>query len=55
MVEIRCEIEISASKETVWDVLWGKDTFPLWAGVIDEGTYLQGEIIEGNEVRFISA
>lgn len=55
MVEIKCEIEISAPRETVWGVLWGKDSFPLWAGVIDDGTYLLGDIKEGNEVQFISA
>lgn len=33
MVEIKCTIEISASKEIVWDALWNRETFPIRAGV----------------------
>ena len=48
-------IAISASKERVWSVLWDDHTFRDWANYIDEGTYLQGELIEGNQVQFISS
>ena len=54
MVEIQCKIEIEAPKETVWAVLWNDRTFRQWAGVIDEGTYLQGALNQGSEVQFIS-
>lgn len=48
-------IEINAPKEVVWGVLWNDETFRNWAGIIDEGTYMKGELEEGNEVQFISA
>ena len=47
-------VEIRASKERVWDVLWADETFRQWAGIIDPGTYMTGELKEGAEVQFIS-
>jgi len=55
MKEIKFSIEINAFKETVWDTLWDDATFRDWAGIIDPGTYMVGELKEGNEVQFISA
>lgn len=49
------QIDIHASKEKVWDTLWQDKTLREWAGVIDPGTYMSGELKEGNEVQFISA
>lgn len=48
-------IEISAPKAKVWDTLWQDKTFRDWAGLIDPGTYMTGELKQGNEVQFISA
>lgn len=48
-------IEISAPKEKVWDVLWQDATLREWAGIIDPGTYMVGELTQGSEVEFISA
>lgn len=47
-------VEIQAAKEKVWDTLWQDETFRQWAGIIDPGTHLVGELKEGNEVQFIS-
>ncbi len=47
-------IDIRASKEKVWKVLFDDKTFRDWANNIDEGTHLVGEVKEGNEVQFIS-
>lgn len=55
MNEMTFTIDIQASKETVWDTLWQDKTLREWAGIIDPGTYMEGELIEGNEVEFISA
>ncbi len=52
---MRFTIEINAPKQRVWDTLWQDETFREWAGVIDPGTYLVGDLKEGNEVQFISA
>lgn len=55
MKNIRHSIEINASKEKVWDVLWGDQTLRDWASIIDEGTYMDGTLQEGNEIRFLSS
>ena len=47
-------IEISAAKQKVWDTLWQDETLRLWAGIIDPGTHLVGDLKEGNEVQFVS-
>jgi uncharacterized protein YndB with AHSA1/START domain len=54
MQELQFSIEINASKEKVWATLWQDRTFRDWAGIIDPGTYLVGELIAGNQVQFIS-
>ncbi len=48
-------IEINTPKQKVWDTLWQDETFREWAGLIDPGTYMVGELKEGNEVQYISA
>lgn len=55
MKEMQFVVEINASKEKVWDVLWRDETFRDWASVIDPETYMLGELKEGNEVQFISS
>ena len=48
------EIAIQAPKETVWKILWEDRTLRQWAGIIDPGTYMLGELEEGKEVQFNS-
>jgi uncharacterized protein YndB with AHSA1/START domain len=55
MKEMQFSIDIHAPKQTVWDTLWQDETFRDWAGLIDPGTYMVGELKEGAEVQFISA
>jgi hypothetical protein len=55
MKEMQLLVEINATKEKVWDTLWQDETFRQWAGIIDPGTYMVGELKEGNEVQYISA
>lgn len=55
MKKLQFSIEVNSSKEKVWNILWQDKTFREWAGIIDPGTYLVGELKEGNEVQFISA
>lgn len=54
MKEMQFTVEIQAAKDTVWDTLWQDETLRQWAGIIDPGTYMVGELKEGNEVQFIS-
>lgn len=55
MQKIQSAVEILASKERVWSTLWDDRTFRDWASIIDEGTYMVGEMKEGAEVQFISS
>jgi hypothetical protein len=48
-------VEIKAPRERVWNTLWEDKTFRDWANTVDEGTYMVGELKEGNEVQFISS
>lgn len=55
MKELKFKIEIHVTKARVWSTLWQDETFREWASVIDPGTYMVGELKEGNEVQYISA
>lgn len=55
MKETSFSISIQASKAQVWKVLWDDESFRDWASLIDEGTFKKGELVEGNEMEFISA
>lgn len=55
MKTIQFSIGVRATKERVWDTLWQDETLRDWAGIIDPGTHMVGELKEGNEVQFISA
>lgn len=47
-------VAIHAAKEKVWDTLWQDETLRQWAGIIDPGTHMVGDLKEGNEIQFIS-
>lgn len=54
-MKLQFSIEINGPKERVWSVLWDDATFRDWAGIIDEGTYIEGILAEGNTIQFISS
>ncbi|HAE43429.1 MAG TPA: hypothetical protein DCG34_11035 [Clostridiales bacterium] len=55
MQVVQFEIRIKAKKEAVWKTLWEDKSFRDWSSNIDEGTYMLGELLEGNEVQFLSS
>ena len=55
MKEIQHTIEINASKEKNWKILWSNATYRDWADIIDEGLYMKGSLKEGKEIEFISS
>lgn len=55
MKKLQFSIKINAAKIKVWDTLWGDKTLRQWAGIIDPGTYMVGNLKEGNEIQFISS
>ena len=50
MKKIEFSVEINATKDKVWSVLWEGVSFRDWAGIIDEGTYMKGVMEEGKGV-----
>jgi uncharacterized protein YndB with AHSA1/START domain len=55
MQTLQHSIQINASKEHVWEALFSDKDLRDWANIIDEGTYMDGTLEEGNEVNFMSA
>jgi hypothetical protein len=55
MKELEYQIIINKPKEIVWFTIWDDQSFRDWSNNIDEGTYMLGSIIEGNEIQFISS
>lgn len=54
MKELQFSVVIHAPTQHVWDTMWQDENFRQWAGLIDPGTHMVGELLEGNEVQFIS-
>jgi hypothetical protein len=54
MKEMQFSIDIQATKQKVWNTLWQDETFRDWAGIIDPGTHMVGDLKENNEVQYIS-
>ena len=49
------KIELDAPREKVWDVLWGKETYPLWTAPFGEGSRAETDWKEGSKVLFLNA
>ena len=53
--KLQFSIEIEAERETIWSVLWNKDSYRTWASVFFEGSYFVADNLEeGNRVLFLS-
>lgn len=46
-------IEIKASREKVWDVLFGEETYPLWAAAFSEGSKAVTDWKNGSKALFV--
>lgn len=45
---------INATKEKVWEALWGKESYTAWTKPFCEGSYYEGELAPGNRVHLLS-
>lgn len=54
MKRLEFTIEISASKEKIWGVLWEDATYRDWVSVFCEGTYVKTNWNEGDSVHFLT-
>ncbi|MEJ7627894.1 MAG: SRPBCC domain-containing protein [Ferruginibacter sp.] len=55
MKKTNFKIDINASKEKVWNVLWNDDTYTQWTAPFGEGSYAQTDWKEGSKVLFLSS
>lgn len=54
MKTLTFNIEINATKEKVWSVLWEDVSYRKWAVVFSEGTYAVSDWEEGSVVQFLT-
>lgn len=43
---------IDAPREKVWDILWGKETYPAWTSAFAEGSNAETDWKKGSKVYF---
>lgn len=46
-------IQINATPEKVWDVLFSQGNYKKWASAMNEGTYFEGTWKEGSIMKFL--
>ncbi|WHF52857.1 SRPBCC domain-containing protein [Chryseobacterium gotjawalense] len=47
------KIQINATPEKVWEVLFTQDAYQKWASAMNEGTYFEGNWEEGSVMKFL--
>lgn len=55
IIKLKFEIEINASKEKVWDVLWNSETYKQWTEVFHPGSQYKGDLKAGGRIHFVSS
>lgn len=54
MNRLHFTIEISATKEKVWNTLWEDESYRKWTSVFMQGSYAETDWKEGSEVLFLT-
>jgi hypothetical protein len=54
MQKLNFKINIEASKERVWQILWDDETYRQWTTAFCEGTYAVSDWKEGSKIHFLS-
>ena len=52
MEKVQFKKEISASAEKVWDILLGKESYPVWTAVFAEGSSVETDWQKGSKAIF---
>ncbi len=47
-------VEINATVDDVWNIMWDKNSYRNWVRPFCEGTYYTGEILQGNRIHFLN-
>lgn len=53
MEKLEYKIEILASRDKVWSVLWGEITYRQWTTAFTDGSYYEGNLEEGTVIKFL--
>ena len=53
MKELRYEISINSSREEVWDLMLGSDSYNKWAISFSTNSMFEGEWKQGSSIKFI--
>ena len=54
MKKLEFSIEISATKEKVWEAVWKDENYRNWTSVFQEGSFAESDWKEGSEIKFLS-
>ncbi|HET6245401.1 MAG: SRPBCC domain-containing protein [Bacteroidetes bacterium] len=54
MKKLKFSINIKASKEKIWSVLWDDKSYRVWTSVFSQGSYVQTDWKEGSKVLFLT-
>jgi uncharacterized protein YndB with AHSA1/START domain len=54
MEKLHFSIVIDVPKQKVWEVMLGKDTYPLWTDVFMPGSHFEGDWSEGSKILFLA-
>jgi len=49
---LHIEIDINATKEKVWDILWNDATYTQWTSIFCEGSHAVSDWKEGSKILF---
>jgi uncharacterized protein YndB with AHSA1/START domain len=52
MKKLQFDTSINAPKQRVWEILWGKTTYPKWTAVFAEGSDVETDWQEGSKTIF---
>ena len=55
MKNLRFSIDINASPERVWNILWDDDTYRKWTSIFNESSYAVSDWEEGSKIQFLSS
>jgi len=55
MKKLTFSIQINASRQKVWEVLWNEDSYTEWTSVFGEGGSVDTDWKEGSKIAFLSA
>lgn len=52
--KLHFSITVNATKEKVWNVMLGEETYPLWTDVFMPGSHFEGDWSEGSKILFLA-